>query len=364
MNANDTQARQYARPAAANWSRRSLLVAGAGLVAACAHDSAPPTSPHPPGATLGGVRRIDAALDAIVPAGAQVEELGSGYQWAEGPVWVRKGGYLLFSDVPGNTIYRWSAKRGAETFMHPSGYAGQDTAQLREAGSNGLALDAKGRLLMCDSGSRGLARMDLSSRRKEIFLNRYQGKRFNSPNDLAVARSGAIYFTDPPYGLAGLNKSPLKELKFNGVYRRAPDGRVSVVDDTLTFPNGIALSPDESVLYVSNSDPDRPIIRAYALGADGMPKSTSTFFDASRLKAADAPGVPDGMAIDAAGRLFATGPGGVMILTPDTRLLGVIGAGRAIANCKFGEDGHTLFLTAHDKLARIRLTVLGHGWGA
>jgi gluconolactonase len=246
--------------------------------------------------------------------------------------------------------------------LHPSGYAGADASQLREGGANGLALDAGGALLMCDSGNRALARLDLATRRKEILVDRFLGKRFNSPNDLCRSRSGAIYFTDPSFGLAGLNDSPVKELPFNGVFRLAPDGTLALVDDTLSFPNGIALSSDESLLYVSNCDGKNPIIRAYRLGAHGMPKNSSTMFDASPLLAPDAPGWPDGIKLDAAGNLFAAGPGGILVIASDGSLLGVIGAGRAISNCAFGEGGRTLFLTAKDRLGRVRLRTRGAGW--
>jgi gluconolactonase len=291
-----------------------------------------------------------------------VEELGAGYTWTEGPVWVRRGGYLLFSDVPGNTIYRWSRSDGAKQFIHPSGFAGADASPFREPGTNGLAIDRAGALIQCDCGNRALARVDLASRRKEIIVDRYQGKRLNSPNDLVIARDGAIYFTDPPYGLAGINASPVKELAFNGVFRLRVDGGLDLVDDSLSFPNGVALSPDERTLYVANSDPERPIWRSYALGADGLPTSSSTLFDAKSLMGPDAPGLPDGMKIDVQGNLFAAGPGGVLVLTPDARHLGTIYAGRAVANCGFGEDGRTLFLTAHDRLGRIRTNTRAATW--
>jgi gluconolactonase len=344
--------RHFIRPRVVTGTRRSLLVAGAGLAAGCATTAV----------GLGAVRRENAGMDAIVAPDAVVQKLAEGFTWAEGPVWDRANRRLLFTDVPGNVMHSWSRERGLEEFMRPSGFAGSDASHLREAGANGLAIDAAGALVMCDSGSRALARVDLGTRQKTIFLERYEGKRFNSPNDLTLSRSGAIYFTDPPYGLAGINESPVKELAFNGVFRLSPDGALRLIDDSLTFPNGVALSPDESTLYVANSDPARPIIKSYALDASGLPASSSVFFDASSLMGPDAPGLPDGMAVDAEGRLFATGPGGVMVLSPAGVLMGVIGAGRAVANCEFGEDGRTLFLTAHDTLGRIRLKARGLGW--
>jgi gluconolactonase len=313
--------------------------------------------------TVGRVRRVSPALDAVVPENAEIEQLASGFVWSEGPVWVADGRYLIFSDVPANIAYRWSETEGLSEFLKPSGFSGSDPSAFREPGSNGLALGADGQLLMCDHGNRSLSRVDLKTRQKTILLDRYQGKRFNSPNDLVRAKSGAIYFTDPPYGLEGINDSPVKELKFNGVYRWTPGGEVVLIDDSLTFPNGVILSPDERTLYVAVSDPEMPNIWAYDLGDDGLPKGRArVFYESKSLMGANAPGLPDGMAIDAEGRLFATGPGGVLVLSPKGELLGVIDTGRAIANCAFGEDGRTLFLTADDILARIRLNTRGLGY--
>ena len=335
-------------------TRRAFLATGVALSAAAY------AGPNPE--PFGSVQRLDPRLDALIAPHAKVERLGGGFKWAEGPVWIKRGGYLLFSDPPMNTIYRWSPKHGVKAFLHPSGYAGNDTAPLREAGSNGLAVDASGALIICDSGNRGLARLDLKTKRKEIFLDLFEGKRFNSPNDLCIARSGAIYFTDPPYGLAGIENSPVKELPYSGVYRVTPDGKITLLDKSFLYPNGVALSPDETVLYVSNTDAKQPIIRAYQLGANGMPTSFSTLFDTTPLIKPGVPGMPDGMKVDASGNLFVAGPGGILVLTKEGELLGVIGAGkRATPNCAFGEDGKSLFLAATDCLARVRLRTRGVG---
>ena len=337
-------------------SRRAVLAAGVAFPAAACADLLPAAAP-----TFGSIRRLSPDLDALIARDAVVEQLGGGFQWAEGPVWVRDA--LLFSDPPKNTMYRWSRAHGVEVFLHPSGYAGADTASLREAGSNGLALDASGTLVMCDSGSRALARLDLKTKRKETLVERFEGKRFNSPNDLVIARSGAIYFTDPPYGLAGLESSPVKELPYSGVYRWTPDGMVVLIDQSFLYPNGVALSPDQSTLYVSNTDAKLPIIRAYRLAADGLPASASTFFDASPLIAPGVRGMPDGMKIDAAGTLFASGPGGILVLSKNGELLGVIAVtGRTTPNCAFGEDGKTLFIAATDAIGRVRLKTRGENW--
>lgn len=314
-------------------------------------EAAAPAYPH-----IGRIRRLSPAMDEIFAPDAVIEQLADGLTWAEGPVWIREGRYLLFSDVPANTIYRWSETDGKTVFLKPSGYDGPPTKIFREPGVNGMTLDLAGDVLVCDHGNRAVSRLDLATRKKTVVVDRFQGKRFNSPNDVIVARrgGGAIYFTDPPYGLEGLDASPVKELAFNGVYLRRPNGEVAVVDDKLTFPNGLALSPDEKRLYVAVSDPKGPVIMVYDLGADGLPTSRNLFFDASELQRAGGPGLPDGMRVDAKGRLFATGPGGVLILTPQAQLLGVIDTGFPTANCTFGEDGKTLFLTSNNVLARVR----------
>ncbi len=312
--------------------------------------------------TVGAIRRLSPALDAVVAPDTKIEILADGFVWSEGPVWVKDGQYLVFSDVPANIMYRWSRKDGKSVFQQPSGYDGPPTKIFREPGSNGMALDAKGDLLVCNHGYRAITKLDLKTKAKSVVVDRYQGKRFNSPNDLAVAKSGAIYFTDPPYGLEGLDASPAKELSFNGVYLYRADGTLAVVDDKLTFPNGVALSPDEKRLYVAVSDPEGPVIMAYDLGADGLPTSRKVFFDAAALHKAGGPGLPDGMCLDTEGRLYATGPGGVLVITPAGELIGIIETGGPIANCAFGEDGKTLFLTADKTLARVRLKTTGLVW--
>jgi gluconolactonase len=210
-------------------------------------------------------------------------------------------------------------------------------------------------ILLADSGSRTIARLALDDRRKTVLATQFAGRRFNSPNDLVRRSDGMIFFTDPPYGLEGLNASPLKQLDFNGVYRLAPDGTVAPIDRSLSFPNGIVLSPDERTLFVSNSDPQRPIWIAYDLNAAGEPTGRRIFADASDLIAPTAPGLPDGMAMSADGHLFATAPGGVLVFASDGRRLGRIRTGTAVANCAFSDDGHTLYLTSDHMLARLRL---------
>jgi gluconolactonase len=309
---------------------------------------------------VGGIRRLSPKLDAIVAPDAAIEPITEGLVWAEGPIWAPRGGYLLFSDVPQNVIYRWTAREGRRDFLRPSGLAGADKTIFREPGANGLAIDARGDLVMCDQGHRSLARLDLARRTRTTLVAGYQGRPFNSPNDLILAKNGAIYFSDPPYGLVGLDASPAKALPFNGVYRLAPDASVAVVDRTLSFPNGVGLSPDERTLYVSVSDPDHPRIMAYLLDKHDLPNGgPRVLLDAKPLMKDGAPGLPDGLSVDFAGRLFVAGPGGLLVLTPEGELLGVIETGRTVSNCCFGEDGRTLFITSTDIVVRVRLKVAG-----
>lgn len=339
-----------------------LLLAVASLslaTGACMNDQTAAASPYP---IVGQIERQSPALDALIEPDARLEKLGEGYQWSEGPVWISEGDYLLFTDVPGNRMYRWKQGEGVTVFLDPSGYAGPPTDQFREPGANGLIRGPGNTILMADHGNRAVASLDLATKKKTFLATNYQGKRFNSPNDLARASSGAIYFTDPPYGLAGLNDSPIKELPFNGVYRLDPDGSVTSLDDSLSFPNGVILSPDEKTMYVAVSDPKRAIVMAYALDAKGDIASKRLFADLTSEVGENRPGLPDGMAVDKKGNLFVTGPGGVIVFAPDGTRLGTIVTGTGIANVAFGEDGRTLFLTSHNMLVRLRTRTSGVGF--
>jgi len=297
-------------------------------------------------------------FNELVPAPAKVEVLARGFGWSEGPVWIREGGYLLFSDVPANRIHRWTAKDGATLFLHPSG--GTMTAGFREPGTNGLKPGGRGAILIADQGNRAIARLDIKTKAKRILAQRFEGKRFNSPNDLVVGPDGSIWFTDPPYGLEGIDASLLKEQPVNGVYRIKPDGQITLVESGLRFPNGIAFSPDGATLYVSNSDPAHAVILAYDVGSDGALSRRRVFSDMTALAAKGQPGLPDGMSVDERGNLWATGPGGVHIFRPNGRELGAISTGAAISNCAFGgNDGHTLYMTSGSVLAAIRTKVSG-----
>lgn len=220
---------------------------------------------HP---TLGTIERLDPRLDKLVPPGAVLEKLAEGFKWSEGPVWVDgPAGYLLFSDIPNNAVMKWKQGEGLSVFLKPAGYTGK-TSRGGEMGSNGLTLDAAGRLVLCQHGDRQIARRE-SDGRWTTLANRYEGKRFNSPNDLVFKSNGDLYFTDPPYGLPKGPDDPTRELDFCGLFRVAPDGKVTLLTKELTRPNGLAFSPDEKTLYVAQSDPRKALWMAYPVKEDG-----------------------------------------------------------------------------------------------
>ncbi|MCX6955887.1 MAG: SMP-30/gluconolactonase/LRE family protein [Verrucomicrobia bacterium] len=307
---------------------------------------------------VGKIERLDPAFDRLVAADAKMEKLAEGFTWSEGPVWYEGG--VVFSDVPKNIAYRW--KEGmtkAEVFLQPSGLL-TPTPGFREEGSNGLALDRQGRLIVCQHGERRVARY--AGGKFTVVADRFEGKRFNSPNDVVVRRNGEVYFTDPPYGLDKMNDSPLKEIPFSGVYRVTADGKVTLLTKSLTFPNGIAFSPDEKILYIAVSDGKATRVVAYDVKADGTIEGERTFFDAQPLKVAGGKGSCDGLKVDREGNVWTTGPGGVLVLSPAGKLLGKLDTGVPTANCGWGDDGSTLYITANQMLLRVRTKTKGAGW--
>lgn len=317
--------------------------------------------------TIGSIERRSAAMEALVPSGAKVEVLAEGFAWSEGPVWVGgEDGFLLFSDIPPNKVWRWKAGEGASVYLAQSGYLDPiprpNHVAPDEPGSNGLLLDAEGHLVLCQHGLRQVGRMtaplDAPAPEFEPVATRWNGKRFNSPNDAIYRSNGDLYFTDPPYGLTGKMGDPEKEIDFQGVYRVTPSGEVTLLTREMTRPNGIAFSPDERTLYVANSDPERALWMAFPVKAEGTLGQGRVLFDATHL-VPDLPGLPDGMALDRSGNLFATGPGGVLVITPGGEHLGTILTGRPTSNCKFGGDGSTLYITADEVVARIELGTVG-----
>lgn len=335
----------------------SSLVAAGALSAA----PAPITStsaPYPKDAKS-SIERLDPALDALIAADAVIENLGTGFNWSEGPVWVPAQGALLFSDVPENRVYRWKDGEGISVYLEPSGFTGTEY-NGRERGSNGLTLDAAGRLMLCQHGDRRVARLAPDGKSFETIVDKIDGKRFSSPNDLCYDRAGNLFFTDPPYGLPSDVK---QETAFNGVYRLGADGKLTVISQVLERPNGIALSPDEKILYVANSHGPNPIIMAFALAADGTAGPGKVFWDSTDLvNRTKRRGGLDGLKVDTQGNLWATGPGGVLILSPAGKHLGSILTGRATANCAFGDADHlTFYLTADEALLRVRTKAKGAG---
>ena len=305
--------------------------------------------------TTGSIERLDPRLDAIVPQDAVIEVLSEGHEWVEGPVWVPELQSILYSDIPNNAVYRWSEGEEASLWLQPAGFTGAIPRE-GESGSNGLALDAEGKLVLAQHGDRRLARMEAPwgapAPRFETLVGEYEGKRFNSPNDVAPRANGDLYFTDPPYGLQGGNEE--KELDFQGVYRLAASGSLTLLTDELSRPNGIAFSPDQSILYVANSDgANQPVVMAYDVESDGGISNGRVFFESWG----------DGMAVDQEGNVYVTGPGGgVLIINADGEHLGTLLAPPRTSNATFGEDGSTLFVTANTRLVRIRLNVKGVGF--
>jgi gluconolactonase len=312
--------------------------------------------------TIGSIERKDPRLDALIPPGALMEILAGGYEWTEGPLWIKEGGYLLFSCIPPNKVLRWKEGDGVRIYLKPSGYSGPKDLR-EEPGSNGLLLDPQGRLVLCQHGNRQVARMDapLSAPAPKFvaLADRFEGKRLNSPNDACYHSSGALYFTDPPYGLAKRMQDPGKELDFQGVYRLGTDGKLTLLSKEVTRPNGIAFSPDEKTLYVASSDPEKAVWHAFPVNPDGTLGKGRIFADFTAL-VGKVKGLPDGLKVDVRGNLFATGPGGVLIFAPDGTHLGTLLTGEATSNCAWGDDGSTLYITADQYLVRIRTTTKGN----
>src|SRR5437667_7999814 len=285
---------------------------------ACAEEK----TKHP---SMGTIERFDERFDKLIPKNAVIEKLADGFHWAEGPVWYpHDGGYVLFSDIPKNIVWKWTEKEGKEIFMTPSGYTGLKR-RLGEPGSNALTVDSDGRLVLCEHGDRRITRLEKNDM-KTVLADKYQGKRFNSPNDLVYKSNGDLYFTDPPYGLEKNWDDPARELDFCGVYRLSKDLKLTLLTKDMSRPNGIALSPDEKTLYVANSDPEKAVWMAFEVKEDGTLGSGRVFFDATKWVATKK-GLPDGMKVDRDGNLFATGPGGVLVFAPDGNHLGTIATG-------------------------------------
>jgi gluconolactonase len=304
--------------------------------------------------------RLDPRFDWLVPKDAVLEKIADGFSWVEGPLWRGEGGYLLFSDIPNNSVFRWKEGEGVRLFLKPSGYSGTAPFPGREPGSNGLAFDSAGRLVICEHGDRRITRLE-SDGSRTVLADRYEGNRLNSPNDLVFRSNGDLYFTDPPFGLPKAFDDPEKELDFSGVYRLSTDGKLTLLTKEIKAPNGIAFSPDERTLYVTDVHPDRPAWHAFEVKPDGTIGSGRIFYEASSWKKPNFGG-PDGMKVDREGNLFAARPGGIIVFAPDGTLLGGIETGVPTSNCAWGDDGSTLYITAKTSIYRIRLTTMGSGF--
>jgi gluconolactonase len=307
-----------------------------------------------------GFERYDARLDRLVAADARAEKIAAGFAWVEGPVWDRAGAALLFTDIPNNAVYRWRAGEGTRLFLKPSGYTGSEPFAGREPGANGLAFDGGGRLVLAEHGDRRIARLEADGS-KTTLARDYQGRRLNSPNDLAFRSNGDLYFTDPPFGLPRSFDDAAKELPFSGVYRLSRDGVLTLLTAEIGAPNGIAFSPDEKTLYLTDVDPQRPRWLAYEVEADGTLGAAREFADAARWNDSRSGG-PDGLKLDREGNLFAAGPGGLYVFAPDGTLLGFLDLGVATSNCAWGDDGSVLFVTADTAVYRLQTLTRGAGF--
>jgi gluconolactonase len=328
--------------------RFNLFVALAALVAAACIDMDGTEAP---------LMRADPRFDRVVSKDAKLEKLADGFLLAEGPVWNARGGYLLFSDLAANAIYKWAPSTGIEVYLKPSGYSGSEPFRGENPGSNGLAFDAAGRLILCEHGDRRITRLEADGSRT-VLADRYRGRRFNSPNDLAFAANGDLYFTDPPYGLPKGFDDPAKELPFSGVYRLTASGQLTLLTQELSGANGIAFSPSGKHLYISDTTGEEPGWMSYEVKADGTLGEGRRFLSTPSWAKGQA-GVRDGIKVDRSGNIFATGPGGVHVFAPDGVHLGSIKVQDA-TNLAWGDDGSMLYITTAGVLYRIRTLTNGH----
>jgi gluconolactonase len=305
--------------------------------------------------TIGTLERYDEALDKIVSKDAKAEIITDGFLWAEGPCWIEKHKMLLFSDVRRNTVFKWTEAKGKEVYLTPSGYTGS-VPRGGEMGSNGLTLDNKGNLVLCQDGDRKMSRMDAPLDKPQAkfvtLADKWDGKKFNSPNDAVFNSKGELFFTDPPYGLVtGSDNDPAKEIKFNGVYKVKKNGEVILLLDSLTRPNGIAFFPGEKKILIANSDPQKPNWYIYDVDGDKL-KNGRIFYSAAGVRGA---GLPDGFRIDKKGNVYSAGPGGLHIFNKEGKLLGKLIVPGPTSNCSFSGDQKTLYITNNNQVLRLKL---------
>jgi gluconolactonase len=338
-------------------SLAAALACGGPVADASTRLDAPDRSPQPPAETSSPtIVRLDPRLDALVAPGTAVERIASGLVWVEGPLWDESLGALLFSDIPQNAVMSVIPGQAPTVHLRPSGYTGTEPFTGREPGSNGLLFDGDGGLLLCQHGDRRIARLAPDGSFQTV-VDRYLGRRLNSPNDAVLRSNGDLYFTDPPFGLPGTFDDPSKELAWSGVYRLCSGcSEPELLVDDLSSPNGIAFSPDERVLYVSNADAKHPVWLAYPVDGDGRIRPGRILLDAGG-SVTPSSGLPDGLEVDRDGNLFAAGPNGVWVITAEGDHLGTFELGGPTGNCAWGEDGRSLFVTAGSFVYRVRVLV-------
>lgn len=308
--------------------------------------------------TIGTIEKYDSKLDEIISPNAKIEIISEGYKWSEGCLWVEKHKMLLFSDVPANTVYQWTEKEGTKVYLKPSGYTGSTPSKSREPGSNGLTLDNNGNLVLCQHGNRQVARMDAPLNKPQpqftSLISSYDGKKLSSPNDCVFNSKGEVFLTDPPYGLPTQSDTdPLKEIRFNGVYKVKKDGSVILLTDSISRPNGIALFPGEKRLLVSNSDSKKPNWYVWDIQGDQLTNGKVFYSSIGHDKTWK--GSPDGLKIDRNGNVFATGPGGLYIFDKDGKKLGMIRLDNPTSNCALSQDQKTVYITNNSYVLRVKM---------
>ena len=302
---------------------------------------------------IGSVERFSSEIDEFFSKDSKIEIIANGFSWSEGPVWSKKLNAVLFSDVPNNVIYKWDEKNGLEIFLDNIGYSGV-VPNLKKAGTNGLTIDNEGNLIICMHGDRRIVKLkDWNNNEFVPLATSFNNKLLNSPNDLVYNSNKDLFFTDPPYGLKGGDNDKLKELDYNGVFKLTSNGKSSVLIKNLSRPNGIAISRDEKLLYVANSDLNNPVIMKYQISDEGV-KNPEVFFDGSFLSKKDK-GLFDGLKIHPSGTVFATGPGGVLLIKSNGNHIGTVRTEVRTANCTFDDKYEYLYMTSHQYLTRIKL---------
>ncbi len=329
----------------------TLVCAAALLSVGCSQAPAPASASFP---AVGSIVRVDSGFDPLVPKGSHIEKVASGFTFIEGPLW-RPNGVLWFSDVTGNVVRQWAPDGTVTEILKAGGIGATGLPPSELAGPNGTTAGKDGAVLLCQQGNRRIVRITKDGH-LATAADRFDGKKLNSPNDLVYRSDGTLYFTDPPYGLRDDDRDRAKELRFNGVFRLTPEGDLQVAVRDLSRPNGIALSPDEKTLYVANSDEKRKVWMRYDVAADGAISNGKVFADVTEEKGG---GLPDGMKVDSLGNVYATGPGGVWIFSAEGKHLGTFKPPETPANCAWGDDGKTLYMTARTSLYRVKLAVSG-----